>query len=110
MMEQFAASAREQEDIFERNQREYNEKCQLNGEVTMQPDCIQDIQACAKYCGFELTQTDILRFTTLRLEPAIASIPNVMVLYDTFADDDIRREMMHNHYMWDFPFKKDIIK
>jgi hypothetical protein len=28
MMEQYEAAAREQEDTFERNQREYNEKCQ----------------------------------------------------------------------------------
>ena len=104
MMEQFEAAAREQEDIFERNQREYNRQAQLNGEVTMQRDSIKEIQVTAKYCCFELTQTEIIRFSIYRAMPELDKLNDVQMLYE-ILDDEEKKKAIHDHYMWNMRFK-----
>jgi hypothetical protein len=84
MMEQYEAAAREQNDL----------------EISLQRPCVMRIQTTAKYCGFELTQTDIIRFLSFRDNPDLEYTCDVVLLYETLTDED-KKKAVHDKFMWD---------
>ena len=83
-MEQYEAAAREQEDKFEAG---------IRNDMTFSANTM------AKYCGFELTQSELIRFMTYRKMPELTRTNDVQILYQLV--DEEKRNLIHNKFMWD---------
>ena len=84
MMEQYEAAAHEQADKFDAS---------IKNEMTFSANTI------AKYCGFELTQTELLRFVSYRKLDELSATCDVVLLYNLL--DEEKQKLIHDKFMWD---------